>query len=296
LLDMRGRFSQPHPFAAAFSNQERTMSYRTPRSLRVLGAVVLVAALAGCGKTTTEPTPTSQQDADDAAQQVALTMSQDHGGNPQAAMMYGGSSSAASSARTRINTERVAAVASDTTFSNGNITWTLTRTFWDADNNPHDTYDPLTSVRLTATSRATGEFVSASDSASFGSAGSLDVHGILASAPQDTVNAARNDTLQAVFTPPFRGGRVYIYSECAGTLADVIHIKPVSSNPWPISGTATWTLHVSRLRTTDRHDVQRTFDVAVVIVFNGTRYPDVTVTGGFKYKFDLKTGVVQRRA
>ena len=62
-----------------------------------------------------------------------------------------------------------------------------------------------------------------------------------------------------------------------------------------VSGTATWVMHVDRLRSGDRGDISSTFDAVVVVTFNGTRNPDVTVNGSFHYTIDLATGAVTRR-
>jgi hypothetical protein len=265
------------------------------RSLGRFAAAALLITLAGCGKgSPTQPIANAQaqQDADDAAQQVALSMAQDNGGatavDAPGALLQSGTGAAP------LGSSPGVASSSDTTFTAGHITWSVSRSFFDAIGNEQTAFDPITTVRMLAAARGVGSIETASDTASFGSAGHLDVRGLATA--QDTVitNAARNDTLQCAFTPRFRPGRVHSYVEGSGTLTDVAQLRPVSSNPWPLSGTATWALKVDRLRTSDRGTVTRHFETLVIVTFNGTRFPDVEVTGGFRYKIDLKTGAIQR--
>ena len=269
------------------------MNLRNPRTRGILGLLVLAVAVAGCG--TSNPSApmmnaVAQQNADDATQQVAMTMAQGNGGAPPAAT----TPAVGAAAMGRVAPSMQAAVA-ETTFTTGHVTWTLTRTWFDAGNVEMLSFNPVTTVRMFATSRGVGTIETPSDTASIGTAGTLDVRGI--SVAQDTLvtNASRSDTVQAVFTPPLRGGRVHLYTEGTGAWSEVRNVKPVNANPWPLSGTATWTLHVSRLRSSSRGDVSSTFDETVVVTFNGTRYPDVSVTGGFHYTIDLMTGGISRR-
>jgi hypothetical protein len=280
-------FRRPR-LARSLAQEVPVMSPRSLAPLRVLCLAAFVAAIVGCSKNSpTEPNPATQQDADDAAQIAALAMSSDHGG---ATPTQG---SAAMSPRATATPMRAFSTLGDTTFTAGAVTWTLSRTFYDAGNNEQGAYNPLTTVRVAGTARGVGAIETASDTASFGSAGNLDIVGI--SVLQDSLitNATRNDTLQCAFTPFFRNGRVHLYVENAGTLANVVSQKPLPS--WPKSGTGTWSLKVDRLRSSDRGDVERHFECVVVVNYNGTRYPPATVTGGFRYSFDLKTGAIARR-
>lgn len=271
------------------------MIVRPLRSLAVLGFAACLVAAAGCGKSnpTSPQSSAAQQNADDAAQQVAMTMSQGGGGSAPAHAFPDAGHAAAGRSAGAFGGASVA--ASETTYAVGGITWTLTRSWYDAGGNVQAVYNPLTTVQMLASARAVGVIETATDTANFAAAGNLDIRGI--SVLQDTVvtNAARHDTLLAVFTPPFRPVRVHVYSECAATWADVAQLKPVDVNPWPLSGTATWTMHVSRLRSGERGDVASTFDAIVIVEFNGTRNPDVTVNGTFRYRIDLATGAVTRR-
>lgn len=273
----------------------------SPLRHRLTGLLAIAAAgalLAGCSSNnvTSPGSTTSQQDADDAAQQVGFMMSADGGASPSSMTASGGG--AASRMQSALGSANPlsspVATATDTTFTVGHITWTITRIWYDVGGNVQASYNPITTVRVAATSRGSGSIETPSDTASYGGTGTLDITGI--STLQDTLrtNASRHDTLQCVFTPRFRTGRVYTYLEGAGTLANIVQAKPVSSNPWPVSGVATWTLKVDRLASNNRGSVTRHFNVAVVVTFNGTQSPDVVVTGGFRYKLNLQTGLVTR--
>ena len=109
-----------------------------------------------------------------------------------------------------------------------------------------------------------------------------------------TTNIARHDTLECSFTPRFRTGRVHTYVVSTGAWDDVVQLKPVNTNPWPISGTATWTLVIDRYATGDHGTVTKHFEATVVVTFNGTQSATVTVTGGYRYQLNLATGVVAR--
>ena len=132
------------------------------------------------------------------------------------------------------------------------------------------------------------------DTVTFGSAAALEVRGL--SALQDTLiaNGTRQDTLLASVYSPLHSVRVHHYMEGSETRTNVRHLKPVNLNPWPLSGTATWTLKVDRLRTSDRNDVERHFNCTVVVVFNGTRNVAVTVDGTYHYTLDLLDGRIVR--
>jgi hypothetical protein len=222
---------------------------------------------------------------------VAIALSSDNGGAPQ------GTGTPGSSVRFPRGNDVARATGggpSDTTFTIGHITWTLARQFYNSFDAPQSSYDPLTTVRMTIGARGTGEMETATDTAMFGASGILDTHGLAAA--QDTLftDGAWSDTLQCAFSSPYRSGRIHTYSELEGTFDQVVGLKPLSTNPWPLSGTATWDLEVDRLRTSDRGSVERHFHVTVVVTYNGTRYADAEVTGGRRYKIDLKTGAIAR--
>lgn len=262
---------------------------RTPiRPLTLLAALAACLALAGCSKNSpTQPSATAQQDADDAAYMVGLSLAQDVAGDPATQGAPGATS------QPPLATHAQAATA-DTTFTAGFVTWTLGRTFYNAAGTEQGSYNPLTTTRMDATARGVGQVSTATDTASFGSAALLQVRGLAAAQDTFVADGARHDTLLTSFWAPVRQARVHTYVEGAEALAAVRQLKPVDQNPWPLSGTATWTLAVDRLATSDRGSVQRHYASTVVVTFNGTRYVGVIVDGAFHYTLDLKTGQVVR--
>ncbi|HTR96827.1 MAG TPA: hypothetical protein VMH61_02905 [Candidatus Acidoferrales bacterium] len=254
--------------------------------LTSLLALAALAAVAGCSKSTSTVTPTanlSQTDSDDIAQQVGA----DVAGQSNAAV-------GASSARPSFSSPQGAsaqAVLGDTTFTAGGITWTLSRTWYDAGGNAQAGYNPVTTVRMIASARGTGAVSGTSFSASFGGYGLLDVNGVAAA--QDTLltQATHADTLQSAFTS-LSGVSRQFYCQQSSNWVDVRQLKPVSSNPWPLSGTATFQVDADRLRSSNRGDVEAHLAATVVVTFNGTRYPTVSVDGKYRYQLDLMTGAV----
>lgn len=258
----------------------------------VLFAIAGTMALAGCGKDSPlQPSATSQQDSDDAAQQVAFMMATDNGTSPETQAAPGQSLTSARGAST-YSTNGIA--STDTTFTLGHVTWTITRSFFNAAGTEQSTFNPLSTVRMNLTSRGTGSIQTPADTASYGSTGSLQLVGLEFTQDSLVLNATRHDTLQTTFTPRFRTGRLYTYAEATGIIQNVVAVKPLSPTSYPLSGTATWTLKVDRLRTNNRVNVDRHYDILVSVTFNGTANPDVSTSTGYHYKMNLKTGLLVR--
>lgn len=71
-------------------------------------------------------------------------------------------------------------------------------------------------------------------------------------------------------------------------------LKDRSVDPCPLSGTATFTVDAVRYRTNARVDVDASLSGTVVVTFNGTADPEVTVDGTYHYRLNLLTGIVTR--
>jgi len=248
---------------------------------------LLAASIAGCGKSASPVAPNaglSQSDADEVAQQVSATVS----GQSNASM---GATSAAPVSGSRGASAQ--AVMSDTTFTIGAITWTLTRNWYDAGGNAQASYNPVTTVRMIASARGTGSISGTNFQGSYGGYGLLDVSGVSMLQDTLTTQATHADTLQSTFTSINNVTRQF-YCVQSSNWVDVRQLKPVSSNPWPLSGTATFHVDADRLRSSNRGDVEAHLVATVVITFNGTRYPNVTIDGKYSYQFDLATGAIIR--
>ena len=265
------------------------------RFTRRIAPFALASALACCG---TSPTgiggsPASQSNADDMAQQVGASMAQDNGGMVST---YGATQAPVGDVRAHpVRIAEPTSAASETTFSVGAITFTFTRIYLNQLHNAMPSFNPLLTWGIAETSRATGSITTAQYTASVGRAGTLDLWNISVAAPETLIaNGTAADTAQSSFTSAFTGGQRYFYCVQSGVMSNVRTLKPVTSSSYPLSGTMIWTLSADRLRSNSRVDVEAHFTGIVVVTFNGTRYPDLTVNGIYHYRFDLKTGAVQR--
>ncbi len=261
---------------------------------RLAAAVALVAALAGCGKSPTGITDNlaAQANADDAAQQVGASMAQDNGGM---ASTYGATPAPPGDLTAHpIRIAEPAWAASETTFTSGGITYTFTRQYLNQYHNGMAYFDPLVTWGIAETWRASGGISGTQFSATIGRAGTLNLWNVSTAAP-DTVsmNGTSDDTLQCSFVSVFNGSQHYFYSQMAGVMTDVMVPKPITSN-YPASGNLTWVISADRLRSSSRGDIASHFDATVVVTFNGTRFPNVTVNGSYRYTIDLKTGLIAR--
>ncbi|HET7224398.1 MAG TPA: hypothetical protein VFK69_01695 [Candidatus Eisenbacteria bacterium] len=260
------------------------MTTRFPRLARLGALAAALAMLAGCGKgTSTNPTILSQDQADDAALQVAAGLH-----------VVGTDVSASGSAYvTGAPQAGLQQAQFDTVFVNNGITFEITRTFFDAAGDSLSGYGP-TAVRLLWTSRAFGTFSTDRDTATVGHDAALDVRNI--EAGKDTLDFAgfSNDSLQNVFRS-YDGTRTrYAHVVSNATWADVMLLKNRTLDPWPLSGTMVWTLSIDRLRSNNVGDVASHFNATVTVTFNGTADPDITVNGVWRYKLDLITGAIVR--
>jgi hypothetical protein len=259
-------------------------------------ALALAAALSGCGNNTSplQPSNLSQTSADDIAVQVGAGLGANSGG---AMLELGATAASVPGAPSLAPPEmvmRVSVAAPDTTFSVGGLTVILTRTFFNAQDQALPDYGP-DAVRLVATSRIFGSISTPRYEASIGHAGSLDVRGIAPSADTLTFNGFAYDTVQSQFHALADTARTrYLYWNSALTHADVKLLKDRVANPWPLSGTTTWAIVADRLRSNNRMDVEAHLNATVVVVYNGTQYPEITVNGTFRYRVNLLTGEVVR--
>lgn len=252
-------------------------------------AILLVAAL-GCGKSSTAPMPVTQEMADDLALQFSSNVASQEGGLGAefGLFSYADPTGPAPNSRLRNTT-----TTNDTSVTVGNVTWQLSWSFIDAQGVelPGWTVD---AVRLVWFSRATGDIEADRWSASLRRSSTFDISGVQLADDRLVVDGAVNDTVQSQFTSLDSTRTRHHYCLGALTLTDVTVLKNQDLNPFPLSGTLDWTVHVQRLRSNNLGDVEATYDSQVTVVFNGTRYPTVTVARAFHYMLDLVTGAVVR--
>jgi len=118
-------------------------------------------------------------------------------------------------------------------------------------------------------------------------------------AHSDTLNftGVCDDALTAVFKPAFRTGSVRYVTESFSDY-DLFHIRD-GSHEYPNDGLASTFLFCDRLRSASPTDIEASIDGEVSIVFDGTSNPIAEVTNDppnvqFRYRVNLKTGVIQR--
>jgi hypothetical protein len=245
------------------------------------GAAALLAAGCGKGTSTTGPAPLTQDAADDAALQVAANLDV-ISGDVQGATNF------AVAAPARMTGD----APSDTSFTRGGITYQCARTFYDANNQVLPGWSPL-AVRVVWTSRAFGTLMTERDTATVGHDASLDVRNIQVG--KDTLNFGgfSDDTLDSR-SRSFDGTTWrHLNTTSHATWTDIAQLKNRDVNPYPLSGTMVWTIVVDRLRSGDG-GIESHFTATVVVVFNGTATPDVTVNGQWHYKLNLATGILVR--
>jgi hypothetical protein len=268
----------------------RSYRFRTPLAAVACAGVLF---LAGCsGNNPVNPNGFTQTDADDIAAQAGVAAAAGVVTNMGAA--GGASGGVSGSAAARFTPLRAGSFAqAETTFTVGAITYTLGVTFYDAGGNALSGYGPL-AHRMLVTTRATGAVASQQFNASVGHAGSLDVSGLEASLDTLVMNGACSDSVDASFTSLDQTRTRYFTWRSGAVLTDAALLKNRQTNPYPLSGTLSYVVHAVRYRSNQFAEVEKTWDATVVIVFDGTATPELTVNGAFHYRLNLVTGAVVR--
>lgn len=259
---------------------------------RTLAPCMLIAAaammLSGCSaasKVTQAQQSVNQAQSTEAASEIGLLVFA--GGTPNtapASLVAGGASTAEA-----IPSTLPQAAASDTTITNGSVTWTLAIQWYDAQNQAQPIYDPQTTVRMHTDSHGAGTATSADASGTLGTAGSYDVLGVDAAATALTTNGTQQDTLH--YTVQGQSGSVSVVSLCTGALSNVVESKPVSQH-YPSSGSGTWNLDVTRHFSTGGGALDEHYTPVVTVTFNGTHLVPLVVNNTWHFILDLDTGHV----
>jgi len=261
--------------------------FREARGLALAALLLATAGLAGsCSKTPTDPSVTAQLQADDIATQVGVSASDDNGG--MMAEFDGLVSSVPTSPMTRLTH----AVSTDTTFTNGNLTFNISRTFYAGQNALAGWDTSATSV--VGTAWVHGSVAAERFTASVGRGGSLTVNGIHYGVDTLVVDGAGHDTTDAHVVSLDGQHSADFHMLASRTLAAVRMLKNRTTNPWPLSGTATWAISVDKLRGGPNGQVETHVEATVVVTFNGTQNPTVLVNGNYHYTLDLASGAIAR--
>ena len=259
-------------------------------TMLAIGLAAVLVALSGCGKSSdvTGIANAPQATADLVAVQAGAAASADNGG---LMIELQGSTAAVPTRVQTVAPDRIA--AADTTFTRGNLTITIDRTFYDATGTALPQWDP-SAVRVVITSWLRGTVSGTRYSATIGRTGTLNIHGIQAAADTLVFDGVATDTTDAVYVSLDGTRTIDVHVLATRTLAGITRLKNTSVDPWPLAGTATWTLSVDKYAAGSQSTIEAHYDAVVVVTFNGTEFADVTVNGRFHYRIDLQTGACAR--
>lgn len=165
---------------------------------------------------------------------------------------------------------------------------TRTVEFYDADGNLMDAFDALLTDRVHVVVEVSGEVSRDNWSGVVERQRDLTVSGLAGEETVRTWNGTSSGYVTRSRHSDEHGDRTREMSE-RGTIESVVVAVDRSAQPWPLSGTIT--RHVKVKLTGPAGELER--EREVVIVFNGTRYPEMTVNGE-SFELDLGATGPQR--
>ncbi len=182
----------------------------------------------------------------------------------------------------------------DTTFVRGPFTVTIDLTFYDADGNPSEMYDSLTTVRMTAEHQMEGTLQGLRRSMTIEHESSDELDGI---APDDTICTLNSQAVRRVsgsFMPLWR------LQERDWSASHHINVEDLSWHdnevdyPYPLEGVIDAETNFEREVT--GFGAIRTYQVTVAstTTFDGTRYAMIEIDNGPTFWIDLDTGEAYR--
>lgn len=151
---------------------------------------------------------------------------------------------------------------------------TRTVTYYDANGNVQPAYDRETTATIHTVLEVSREAEREGWSASIERVHDMTISGLLGQETTRIFNGTRESTVTR--SRHVEGTVVRSYEmEDNSVIDDVVVPVPGSDSPWPLSGTITHTLDI----TATRGDETKTVNRVVVITFNGTQFPTMTVNG-----------------
>lgn len=250
---------------------------RIPFASLLLAVLVTAAGCGGSGPTAPAGSSLSQSDADDAALQVAVSLGPIVRDVQTSRAGWGPTPAPSLSADP------------DTTYDDGGIKFESTRVWYDAAGNPVPAGDP-SAVRLVTTTRASGTFESERDTATIGHSSTLDLR---RDGEALRVDGAALDTL-VNHCRSWDGTRTHTLWWNSALAIEAVRLGFDPASPWPLSGRMTYTAHAVRSASGEGGEIERAFDVLVVIVFDGTAQPLLVVDGTWRYRWNIATGTLTR--
>lgn len=155
------------------------------------------------------------------------------------------------------------------------------RTFFDAEGNEQDGYDPLTTASINTVVEMSGERSRSSFEWSIDRNRDITVTGL---AGEETERTWNGDGSENRSRAQFREGTEVRSYDFSGSflIEDVVRGVPRSENPWPLSGTITRNVTIEFSGPNGERSVVR----EVIVTFNGTQFVTISVNGE-EYEFDL---------
>jgi hypothetical protein len=161
---------------------------------------------------------------------------------------------------------------------------THTATFYDVDGNEQDALDPLTTASIHLVIELTREFSRDTWTGTGTRSRDITITGLLGEETTRTVNGTGSASVTRSQHTDADGTRTYNMTSTS-TIVDVVHPVPRTDESWPLSGTITRDVTINVINGPNG-DVTRTR--TVVITFNGTDTPSMTVDGE-PFEVDMST-------
>ncbi len=179
------------------------------------------------------------------------------------------------------------------TFANGSFTCPATRqnglsitrviTFYDADGNPQDGYDSLTTASINVVADISGDVTHGPWSATVVRHREFTITGLAGDETQRTVNGTGSESVSKSRVLRNDSTRSYDITGNS-TVTDVVFpVGPNGGNGWPLSGTITRNYTITL---TSGPNAGKTVTRTVVITFNGSSSASATING-VPYTFNL---------
>ncbi len=161
---------------------------------------------------------------------------------------------------------------------------THTATFYDKDGEIQDALDPLTTASIHLVIESTRDFSRDTWTGTGTRSRDIMITGLLGEESTRTVNGTGSADVTRSQHTDENGTRTYDMMSTS-TIVDVLHPVPRTDESWPLSGTITRNVTIKVINGPDG-DVTRTREV--VITFNGTDMPTMTVDGE-PFEVDMST-------
>ncbi len=184
-----------------------------------------------------------------------------------------------------LGSQAASGVSFDVAVPTGNFSRTVS--FFDADGNPQDAYNPLTTASIHVLIEMSGAVERDGWLATIARSRDLTVSGLEGEETERTWNGTSSTEVSRSQHTDENGTRTYEMSG-VGTIEDVVRGVPRDENPWPLSGTITRSITVV---ITNGPDGDVTHERTVVVTFNGTQFATLTVNGE---EFELDLAALQR--